>query len=342
MSHNPLRLQLLLKKYLESSISKEELNEFWLLLSDLSENDLVEAELEEMWKYESDATKGNDWDNVYATIKNRIAENEIDFGKVSRAPVLRLWRPLAVAAVLLSAIATTYLLLPTRGSDNKTIAKVDILPIKNKIAHQVINLPDGSVVTLNHDSKLDYPAAFDGNTREVYLTGEAFFDIKHDNKKPFIVHTGKYYTQVLGTAFNIKAYSEDKQILVTVTRGKVKVEKQDGKKLVSYILPGEQVKIVDSIATHIAPVKVDVKKILEWKKEELVFDNTTFDEANIILNNSFGVKLKLKNPSLKNCKFSGKFKNDNLEKILKIITELTKTTYRIENNIVWISGSGCK
>ncbi len=345
MSNNPLRLQILLKKYLENNISTTELEEFWVLMAAVSENDLVENELMQLWDNEGYENTNRDWEQVFGELKSRIEENEINYLKVNSSKSVKLWKQMAVAASFIIAISATYLFINHQNNAEKlasTQKKNYELPVLN---HQVINLPDGSVVTLNHDSKLNYPASFDGKTREVYLVGEAFFDIKHNPSKPFIVHTGKYFTQVLGTAFNIKAFKDDKQISVTVTRGKVKVERQDDKKLISVLLPGDQLKIADTTSFNdsksIEPLKVDIAKILEWKNEELVFDNTTFDEAGIILNNSFGIKIKLANSALRNCKFSGKFKNDNLEKILKIITELTQTNYKLEKNEVLITGKGC-
>jgi len=345
MSNNPIRLQILLKKYLENNISQSELDEFWGLMSDVSENDLVESELMQQWENIGNENENSNWKNVFGKLKSRIGENEINYRKVNSSKSFRHWKQIAVAACYIIAIAATYLYFDNSNKVQKLASsqkKINESPVLN---HQVINLPDGSVVTLNHDSKLNYPASFDGKTREVYLIGEAFFDIKHNPSKPFIVHTGKYFTQVLGTAFNIKAYKDDKQISVTVTRGKVKVERQDDKKLISVLLPGDQLKIDDTAffkeKATVVPLKVNISKTLEWKNEELVFDNTTFDEAGIILNNSFGVKIKLANSSLRNCKFSGKFRNDNLEKILKIISELTQTNYKMEKNEVLITGKGC-
>src|SRR5690606_2603405 len=78
-----------------------------------------------------------------------------------------------------------------------------------KLAHQLLLLPDGSTVLLNNNSSLDFPQQFTGDTREVILKGEAYFDIKPDASRPFIIHTGKVKTRVLGTAFNIRAYPEE-------------------------------------------------------------------------------------------------------------------------------------
>src|SRR5690606_2859673 len=94
----------------------------------------------------------------------------------------------------------------------------------NSNEHRLLHLPDGSTVIVGVGSKLNYPSSFDSlRTREVYLEGQAYFDIRHNPQKPFIIHTGKVATTVLGTSFNIKAWPEDQDITVTVTRGKVRV-----------------------------------------------------------------------------------------------------------------------
>jgi ferric-dicitrate binding protein FerR (iron transport regulator) len=82
-------------------------------------------------------------------------------------------------------------------------------------------------VWLNAASSLEFPDKFSGSKREVYLTGEAFFDVKHSDKSPFLIHTKNITTTVVGTAFNIKAYVNQKVIIVSVSRGKVKVSRDD-------------------------------------------------------------------------------------------------------------------
>src|ERR1019366_6846207 len=94
--------------------------------------------------------------------------------------------------------------------------------VKSKIV-----LSDGSVVTLNSETTLRYPAEFNGQTREVYLDGEAFFDVAKDHKHPFIVHAGKMNVRVLGTAFNIKSYANDATSETTLIRGAIEVTMSD-------------------------------------------------------------------------------------------------------------------
>src|SRR5688572_8298430 len=106
---------------------------------------------------------------------------------------------------------------------------------------QFLRLPDGSTVLLNEGSKLEYPITFSGDTREVFLQGEGYFDIQHNPSKPFVVKTANVTTTVLGTAFNVKAFPSEKHITVTVTRGKVKVSKDE--KVLGVITHDQQITI---------------------------------------------------------------------------------------------------
>ena len=107
--------------------------------------------------------------------------------------------------------------------------------------YKYILLPDSTQVWLNAGSTLDYPEHFDEATREVTLVGEAYFDVKHAAEHPFIIHTGQIQTTVLGTAFNINAYTDRSNIQVSVSRGKVKVSRGD--QLIAMLVKGQEVKV---------------------------------------------------------------------------------------------------
>jgi ferric-dicitrate binding protein FerR (iron transport regulator) len=197
------------------------------------------------------------------------------------------------------------------------------------------------MVTLNIDSKLSYPKVFNGSTRDVYLTGEAYFDVKHDPLKPFLVHSGEYVTVVMGTAFNVEAYPSRDNMSVTVTRGKVKVENSNNKAL-GILFAGDQLVInKSSVSSKIE--RANVEKVLKWKKEDLVFENITFNEAAVIISNRFGVEVLFENDGLRNCRFTGKFSSDHtMEEMLDIICMLTRSYWHKENkSVIRLSGNGC-
>lgn len=144
--------------------------------------------------------------------------------------------------------------------------------IYNKIETPVggkyqVNLPDGSKVWLNASSTLRFPAFFFGNTREVELTGEAFFDVAKNKSKPFKVITQDQIVEVLGTQFNINSYSDEGPIKTTLIEGSVKIIYKDH---VVLLTPGQQFRPQNQ---HVKVVGVDTEDIIAWKKGYFLFKN---------------------------------------------------------------------
>jgi ferric-dicitrate binding protein FerR (iron transport regulator) len=207
--------------------------------------------------------------------------------------------------------------------------------------YKTIVLPDGSTVVLNHSSELQYATTFDGlATREVYLKGEGFFDVKHDASKPFIVHTGALNTTVLGTAFNIKAYQGEKRITVTVTRGKVKVG--DGDKTLGVITHDEQITFYPE-SNEAARKEVNASKVIAWQEGNIYFDDITIEAAVQQLEERFGVNIAWSTEKLKDCRFTASFiMGESLEEIIQVICEFNQSTYKkdADGNFT-IEGEGC-
>ena len=129
-----------------------------------------------------------------------------------------------------------------------------------------LTLADGTQVWLNAESRLEFPDRFNGNTREVRLQGEAYFEVKKDAKRPFIVHTDYLTTRVLGTSFDVRAYSR-KDASVTLVSGRVQVKTGD---LAQVLSPGEQASLKGS---QLAVKAVDTYPITQWKEGFFYFDN---------------------------------------------------------------------
>lgn len=336
------RLQFLIQKYLKNDCSKEEFAELLRRLDETENEDDLETEFKLFWEnYDAkESNKKVDWDHKYKSIiefaQTYPVEQRLKTALISRMPFLR-------AAVILFAIIGTALILwrsfmPAQEQvlAESTPKKVNIVPHNR----QVLKLPDGSTVILNTGSKLVYPPEFTGNTRDVYLTGEAYFDIKHNPAKPFIVHTGTVTTKVLGTAFNVNAYRSQAFVTVTVTRGKVEVKRK--RKLLGVLAQNEQ--IVFNAATEVFTKKsVHTDTVVAWKNDELYFDDISFSEAAIILSNKFNVTITFKDERILNCQFTAAFKNDaTLEQVLAVLGRLNNVSYRIEENNIIISGTGCE
>lgn len=338
MSSNPIRLKFLFQKYLDNSLSNQDQAEFWQLMSELSENDLVLQELQELWhKEQEEQPVGHDeLDRVFGLVQQKVGKYETGYTAKVRS-IGNGKKYLAIAASLLLCIALGWWYF---SNSSKPLPAQPTLAMGKAL--KVITLPDGSTVTLNHDSHLDYPPAFGDSSREVTLIGEAYFDVHHDPGKPFLVHTGAFVTRVLGTAFNIRAYAKDSLVAITVERGKVQVQRQDNQQSLSILVAGDQLVIEkQSAIPYLA--KADVKQVIQWKNNDLLFDNIRYEEAAILIGRHFNLELKFRNEALRNCRFTVDLAGKSIDEISDILGQLTRSTWNRENeSIIWIEGEGCK
>lgn len=251
------------------------------------------------------------------------------------------WKWLSAAAVLLLTLSVGILYFRSGiRPEDKLIAHKEIPAVKEQASHKWIKLPDGSSVQLNNDSKLEYPESFEGQkNREVTLIGEAYFDVKHNSAQPFIIHTGKIKTTVLGTAFNINAYQSGSAVTVTVTRGRVKVE--DGQKVLAILTPNQQ--LAWNTETQVpAKVKVNADQVVEWKKQDLIMDDISLEDAAKLIEERYAVKVQFNSDKVKSCKFTAAFLNRNeITQVLNVIGDITGAKIILKNNIVTIDGNGC-
>ncbi len=316
----------LLDSYLKGTASawERELVENWLL---------TPHEEPSAWE-QMDENSQKQWlksvfDKVEATIEEK---------KVVKLPsATKWWKSMVAVAAVITAFLILFNVWPYLEQEFSSPKLVALKMPKD--SKQQITLSDGSRVWINSGAELKYAEQFTGNTREVYLTGEAYFDIKHDPGHPFIVHTGKLTTTVLGTAFNIKTDAASNQIRVTVTRGKVRVS--NGKLTLGLLVPDQQI-VYNATDQTYKQFKVDAVKLINWLPNDLFFDDATFGEVAKILEERFNVKIEFANEQIKNCRFSGTaMKNREIEEILDVICKFNNSNYKRERNTITIFGNGC-
>lgn len=186
-------------------------------------------------------------------------------------------------------------------------------------------LPDGTEVTLNSSSSLQYPSRFSEGERTVKLLGEAFFSVMKD-KKPFVVKALSGSEIIVhGTEFNIEAYEESETVQTTLVSGKVSFSYfNKGKKKNLMMQPGQKV-VYDIVQDKVVVKKVNVDVETSWKDGHLIFKNTPFEEVLKRLSKQFNVEFVLKNPALKHNSFTATFTKQRLERILE--------NFRISSNI---------
>ncbi|HEY4289426.1 MAG TPA: FecR domain-containing protein [Puia sp.] len=188
-------------------------------------------------------------------------------------------------------------------------------------------LPDSTRVWLNAGSTLEFTESFGTDNRNVVLTGEAFFDVTHSDKLPFIIYTGRVSTEVLGTSFNIKAYPDLEKIVVAVKKGKVKVSFAD--KQVALLTMGQQVSIGNKDSS-VKEIKMKAEDAASWQHGDLVYDDYTIENIISDLERVYNVKIRIGNPSLADIRISTAFKRqDGVVKALEVLSELTDTKFSL-------------
>lgn len=341
---NNKRFEALLDSYLAGIISPEEFQQLVRLVKTGAYDELLKKSIDNTFfngelRDDIDEKRSQD---ILQSILN--AERSEAIVHLIAKPVKKYISLIAVAASITLIFFSGWWLLPSflktenivTGNKSKATQ-----PVSDNDWERYIRLQDGSTVLLNNGSRLVYPDTFNGKTREVTLVGEAYFDIKHDASRPFIVHAGDVNTIVLGTAFNIKAYPSQKEIIVTVTRGKVKVA--DSVKTYGIITPNESISVNVASSKYLKE-KVNAEEIVEWKKTYLVLDDVSMEEAAILINSKYFVNISFSKESLKRCRISATFlNNESLDQVLAVVTGVVNATYSMQpNDQVIINGEGCQ
>jgi ferric-dicitrate binding protein FerR (iron transport regulator) len=343
MSSNPQRLDILFKKYIAGSCTAEELQEFWMLMSQLTDEEQLSIGLSRNWEeIDLDQPHNNvKWSEVYERLHQRIRKvNEV-------SKTLRKNRYYYSAAAVLIGVILMSFYLSLRNKDSLVVSNQEVADARTHILKDVVHvvtLPDGTTVTLRGDSQLQYDSLqfVSALNRSIKVTGEAYFDVAHDARRPFIVSTGTYDIKVLGTAFNINTNS--KKLEVTVTRGKVKIEKKNDQEVIGILIAGMQL-AVDSDTSPLnkrLPVKVNADSVIQWVKQDLIFKNDTWQTASETIKSRFGVDVKMVNASLMNCKFTADFTNKSLDEFMDILCMLTNAKWEKKGaTTIELSGEGC-
>jgi ferric-dicitrate binding protein FerR (iron transport regulator) len=197
---------------------------------------------------------------------------------------------------------------------------------------QQVHLPDGSLVTLAPQSQLRYPAKFSGTNREVYLEGEAFFEVSKNSHRPFRVHSGTWVTQVLGTRFNVSAVRGAGQTAVSLVEGKVEVfDKQE-----HYLLtPGQQLR-AEHATGHIYRQAFDAAKVTAWRTNKLVFRNEKLGDVAGQIERLYGVKLVFADAATAEVRLWATFENESLPAVLAALQLAGPLSYRREGQVIYL------
>jgi ferric-dicitrate binding protein FerR (iron transport regulator) len=230
-------------------------------------------------------------------------------------------RSLSIAAsiAILFAISTGIY----KYVSHKDITYSDVVTTFGKI--KTLQLPDGTVVTLNACSSLNFPDEFDENERRITLEGEAYFQVAKNESQPFIITTGKFDVKVLGTEFNVKAYSVDEIQSVNVKSGKVQIEMPEA---TIRLIANEQLKI--NLLSDEYSKEKEEQPVAVWKKGWLFFDGTPIRDVANELERIYNCKIEFKSGQDFNNLISGEHSNKNLKSVLESIEHTSGIHFNYE------------
>ena len=283
-------------------------------------------------------------EEIFASLveEHRELASEVPGIPPAYKPVTGWWKLAAAAMISLLIGAAVYVYrFKARPAENEhPVATVETTKaLHTFFGRQYLRLPDGSKVILNKNSELSYDDSFGVISREVLLTGEAYFDIQHDASRPFQVHTGKVMTTVRGTAFNVKAPPQENKIIVTVKRGNVDVG--DNNHTYETLVPNEQIAI-NTTTYSFMKTKLYTDVAFVWTSNFIILDEVGMEEAAAIISAHYNVNVTLENDQLKQCRISSTFlDNENLWDVLDAITTAINATFTMKGNEVMIQGKGC-
>jgi ferric-dicitrate binding protein FerR (iron transport regulator) len=284
---------------------------------------------------------------------NQVSRAEIDNTGKKNYPLKRMWLYAGAAAACI-AIATSLVIMqqPVQKQDNKQALLSDQVETSKPGEKRTLLLSDGSKVTLNAGSTFTISKNFNERIREVALEGEAYFDIEHNPEKPFIIHTTSMNIKVLGTIFNVKAYSTDKTLETSLLKGSVEVtlKNENDRKVILH--PNEKIVLINPLfrneaQAHGSP-KEETKKEkytianlrydadssrleVSWMKDRLAFNDNSFEEVATELERWYGVSVQFEDDIVKQYRFTAIFDHKTITEVLNALQLSRHFNYTIEN-----------
>lgn len=273
------------------------------------------------------------------------------------------WLPRIAAVFLLGAVVSFAIAYQVFNPRNAGVAYHEINTPAG--AKSQVTLPDGSTIWLNAGSNLKYSDRFGKKDRQVYLTGEAYFDVKKDRSKIFVVNTSELKIKAYGTTFNVKSYPEEGTIEATLIEGSIGVTRtafknkktdevmlEPNQRVVYYrktnratetevepeaeIPASEPTRAKEQKLTYLISKGIEPKEFTSWKDGILFITSETLGELAVKLERKYDVKIHFKNQELKQLKFTGSLENETVEQVMEAIGIAANIGFEIEDRDIWL------
>jgi len=321
----------LLIRYLTGLATENEILEFeqWLEIDE--SNRVYFQKFKSFWESTSNL-KDYQEINVESSLKN--VKKRIDFGQAG-GKIKPLWMFIRIAAVLVFFLGI-YLVFKSKSGSVESIKMVKIEATNET---KITILPDSTVVTLNVASSIEYPENFEDSERRVKFEGEAYFEVTPNKAKPFIIETSKSEVKVVGTAFNLKAFSKAAIESIIVTEGEVLFSgKTNETKNPVSLKKGE--KGILNIDKQLLKKEANLDlNFISWKTGIFVFNNALLSEALNLFSGFYNCNFEIATSELKSYRINGKYQNLKIEELIEVLEMTINIEIEKSNNTYLIKAA---
>ena len=306
------QIQPIITAYLSGKATAEERRKLDDWVKQSPDNDRYYQEMRNIWQVMHPAFTPSEI-HVFEAEKKVLANIATTRRNIARTLIIY-WQRMAAVLVIPLLIICTYLFLE---KDNGVYDEIEYQEVKAPHGtFSEVRLPDGTNVWLNGGSTLKYPLTFRKGERDVFLSGEGYFEVHSDKENPFIVKTGQITLRATGTAFNVEAYGSDSITAVTMVNGKIDVAFGNSSPVA--MVPGERASF-NNLTKQCLIAKTDPYKWYAWKDGLMIFRDDPLSYVFKRLGLTFNVNIELKDPSLANAPYRATFEYESLDEILRLL-----------------------
>lgn len=306
----------LLEKFFSGQSTEEENNVLSKIFKDGGE-DIFDEYCRRKWA-ENDC-------RIPTSVKARIRQSLF-----TKMPRVKWGRVIASAsAVLAAAVILFVCMLWSRPSENAAPEIFEIVAERGQKSS--VTLPDGSRVMINSASTISYTSDYNVKERNVFLSGEAYFDVASNADIPFVVHADKVSVTALGTEFNVKAYAEDPYVVTTLVEGSVRTEAGTQYELLTRAQEASYNKEADVLLAY--DVK-DISRAVPWIRNELLFENESLADIAVTLERMYNVTIVFEDEAAKGYSYTGLIRNNSLQNVLELISSTSPVGYKMNSGII--------
>lgn len=331
MQHEHIE-ELIIKSF-SSEINPEERQILSEWINESSDNEIYYAQLKNIWQASYPAFQITEIDTEKA---EQILKHKIN-NHWYKKPIFVWWQRVAAIAVIPLIVLSAYLLTNNNSLNNTEFVYQEVVSPPG--VNSKINLPDGSIAWLNSGSTLKYPATSQKNNRNVYLSGEAYFEVKSDKDNPFTVTTEQISVKATGTAFNVEAYPADSIAAVTLIEGKVSVNITGGDEI--NMQPNQRINYNNKSRVYqlndVAPYKW-----YAWKDGILMFRNDRLDYVLKRIGLTYNVDIEVKDEEIGASPYRATFQEETIDEILRLMKMTAPIEYKKQGRTMQQDGSYSK